>query len=92
MLAGWDANPNRFVEGTFPQIVKGLPVVLGAVGVGATLLEGELVRRIEFIAVVLAVFERDGFRLPLGSFLLLDFGVHSYLFSDRLQPIYIEIL
>ena len=37
----------------------------------------------EFVAVVLVVFERKGTRLPLGSFLL-GFGVHDYLFSDRL--------
>lgn len=79
VLAGWDANPDRLELGAFTHVRVVAPwiVVFRTIGMWATLFG------FEFVAVVLVVFERKGTRLPLGSFLL-GFGVHDYLFSDRL--------
>jgi len=68
VFASRDADPDGLMESALLEREFGT-VILGAVRVGTTLL-GEV-----FVAVVLVVFEREGFRLPLGSCLLLIFGV-----------------
>ncbi len=76
VLASRDADPDWFAEGTLLVRVRVVgAIILGTVGVRTTLPPWELVYGVEFVAVVLVVFEREGFGLPLGSFLL-GFGVH----------------
>ena len=81
VFARWDADPNGLMESALLEGKFGT-VILRAVGVRATL-PWEV-----FVAIVSVVFEREGFRLPLGSFLLLDFGVHVISFPTGSRPIY----
>lgn len=60
MLASRDGNPDGLVESALLEGKFGT-IILRTVGVWATL-PGEV-----FVAVGLVVFEREGFRLPLGS-------------------------
>jgi hypothetical protein len=104
VFARRDTDPDGLMESALLPWEFGT-VILGAVGMWATLGVEFVIKGwttviggphgttavLVIFEVVLVIFEREGFKLPLGSFFLLDFGVHVISFPTGSSPSTIEI-